>query len=210
MTLPSVLEQGSGSFLLGRYQAIKQSVSSSIVAAPRWFATLPQTQPGKRHEPKSLWTVYYSYAKHKEDQHGIGNPHHQVSVDDIKPQLPCDRQHRQRFSLPLWSSSELQESSFIAFSFTQRREIGLICKVLCLTGLRKADRMLCLLESPVRYGGKWRVVFQQLLTRQPILLCSMEDHRAFHQDLGYTQISLLGKYARPSDGHAKPFCYNKF
>lgn len=77
MTLPSVLEQGSGSFLLDRYQAIKQSVSSSIVAAPKWFATLPQTQPGKRHEPKSLWTVYYSYAQHKEDQHGIGNPHRQ-------------------------------------------------------------------------------------------------------------------------------------
>lgn len=133
-----------------------------------------------------------------------------VSVEDIKPQLPCDKQHRRRFSLPLWYNSKLQERSFIAFSFTQRRGIGLIWEVLCLTGLRKADRMLCLLESPVRYGGKWRVVCQQLLTRQPILLCSREDHRAFHQDLGYTPISLLGKYARSSDGHAEPFCSNKF
>lgn len=127
----SPLSAGAGFWELSAWQVSSyQSVSSSIVAAPRWFATLPQTQPGKRHEPKSLWTVYYSYAKHKEDQHGIGNPHHQVSVDDIKPQLPCDRQHRQRFSLPLWSNSELQESSFLAFSFTQRRGIGLIWKVL--------------------------------------------------------------------------------
>lgn len=178
-------EQGLESSLLDRCQAVNLSVNSSTVAAPKQACHTPIHSARKETWGQSIWTVYYSRWKHKEDQHSVVTPCLLISLDDIKPGCHIKGNI---CGGSLYAIVDPAPNYSRAYSYTQRRGRSVIWKVSCFTDIRKTDKKLLrghLLKDKKQMRNSL-VTTANVTTWWPILVCSVEDHRTLTQYLGYT------------------------